>query len=285
MNRIMNYIQLMKPRPAVMASFTAVLGFWLGSQGPLDTVLLIHTFVGVLLVGCGAGALNQYFERDADARMKRTANRPLPGGRIPPPHALAFGLALSAGAVTYLVIFTNLLTASIAALTVASYVGIYTPLKRKSRISFWIGALAGALPPVMGWTAVRNSLDLEAGALFLILFVWQFPHFLAIAWRYREDYACGGFRFCAVHDASGRETSRQIVLYSAALLAVSLLPAIIGMSGPLYLAAALVSGLLFLAFSLYMTPARLDAFARRFVFASVVYLPVLAAFMMADRIQ
>jgi protoheme IX farnesyltransferase len=216
--------------------------------------------------------------------MKRTEGRPIPGGRIAPGRALAFGILLSAAAVAYFAFFLNAAAAAIGAAALLSYVFVYTPLKRRTRLSAWVGAVPGALPPLVGWAAARGGLDPEAWSLFALLFVWQFPHFLVIGWIYREDYARAGFPVLAHADPTGRQTARQIALFSAALFAAVWLPSAAGLTGPFYTAAAAALGAAFLGMALFLAPGRLVRYAKRFAFASVVLLPLLGAAMVADRL-
>jgi protoheme IX farnesyltransferase len=231
--------------------------------------------VGTLLSSAGAAALNMVLERDADAKMERTKDRPLPAGRLSPGEALAFGTLLSAGGVAYLAAAVNLLTAGLAAAALASYLGLYTPLKRRTSLCTLVGAIPGALPPVMGWAAARGTLDVGAAALFLILFFWQLPHFLALAWMYREDYARAGQPMLPVAEPDGASTGRQVVLQTLALVVASSLPAGLGLAGPGYLAAALALGAGFLGFGIAFSTLRSRERAWRLFMASVTYLPLL----------
>jgi protoheme IX farnesyltransferase len=235
-------------------------------------------------VAAGASVLNQVVERDTDALMRRTAERPLPAGRLDPDAALVLGVTLGVVGLFSLAIWVNLLTALVGAVALAGYVFVYTPLKRTSRLATLIGAVPGALPPVMGWTAARDSLEPGAWILFGILFLWQLPHFLAIAWLCREDYARAGFPMLPVVEPDGRSTGRQAILYAAALVPVSLLPAVIGLSGTAYFLGALVLGLTFLGFCVAFAQSFSTAAARRLLLASVLYLPAVLIVMLLDRI-
>lgn len=278
------FAELVKPRPTTLATVTAFLGFCMGAEGHWDWRLLLGTLAGCFAVGGGAAGLNQFFEAASDAKMKRTEIRPLPSGRLRPREALVFSATLAAAGLAVLLVWVNPLSAAVAALMLACYAFLYTPLKKKTVHSAWVGAVAGALPPVLGWTGAANSLGPEPAALFFLLFFWQFPHILAIGWIYRDDYAKGGVKVFAERDADGRGTVRWIGLFSAALLAVSFMPVAAGISGRLYSICAFALGAAFLGFALFLKPQRLDRHIRRFALASVIYLPALILFMFLDRI-
>jgi len=277
--------ELTKPRITMMVAITTAAGFLLAAQGgTLDFLRLAHTLIATAMLSAGACALNQVVERDSDLRMRRTASRPLPAGRLHPDAGLLWGVLLVVGGLVYLASSVNLLTALVGGFTVALYVFAYTPLKRLSSLATLVGAVPGALPPVMGWTAVRDRLEPGAWALFAILFLWQLPHFLSIAWLYREDYARGGFPMLPVDDPDGRRTALQTLLYGGALLPVSLLPAPLGLVGATYLAGALLLGLLFFAACAGFARERSEKAARRLLLTSVAYLPALLAVMLIDRL-
>ncbi|MDZ7267304.1 MAG: heme o synthase [candidate division KSB1 bacterium] len=278
-----DYLALTKPRVTLMVLITTLFGFYLGAREALALALLLHTLVGTALVAGGTSALNQYLERHCDARMLRTRHRPLPAGRLKPSQALGFGALISAAGIAYLALWVNGLTALLAAVTLVSYVFVYTPMKTRSPLSTVVGAIPGALPPMGGWTAVRNEISLEAWVLFAILFIWQLPHFLAIAWIYREDYARGGFRMLTVIDPAGYSAGRQILTNCLALLSVSLLPTLIGLTGRAYFFGALILGIGFLGAGLGVTLARDMAAARRLMHASLIYLPALLGMMAWDK--
>ncbi len=278
-----DYLSLTKPRVTFMVLLTMLFGFYLGARGEMDAMLLFFALAGTALVAGGTSAFNQYLERDLDAKMLRTRNRPLPAGRISPRRALAFSATISITGLLLLAWQVNALTALLAALTLVSYVFLYTPLKRKSHLSTLVGAIPGALPPMGGWTAARGEIGIEAWVLFAILFLWQLPHFLAIAWMYREDYARGGFPMLPVIDPEGRSTGRQIVSNCLALLPVSLLPSLLGISGATYFFGALILGLIFFACGAALHFQRNNLAARRLMRASLVYLPVLLALMALDK--
>lgn len=282
-SRIADFVELTKPRIAVLVLATTAIGFIAGSTGPIDIALLIHAIVGTALAAAGANALNQLMERDYDARMHRTANRPIPSGRIAPIEALCFGLITSAASIFYLALLATPLSAAVAAATLASYLLLYTPLKRRTPWCTAVGAVPGALPPVIGWAAARGSIGLGAVLLFAIVFIWQIPHFWAIAWIYREDYRAAGFPMLAVIDSDGRRTGRQVVWLCALLLAVSTLPWWLGVTGAWYLGGAILLGLLFLAGGLKFAMEISNATARRLMLISIAYLPLLLGLMILDR--
>jgi protoheme IX farnesyltransferase len=277
------YVELTKPRITFLISLTTAAGFCLGSAGPLDYALLLNTLVGVSLLSSGIAALNQYMERDLDRLMRRTASRPLPSGRLDAPKALAFGLLLTAGAEVFLVVAVNPLTALVGLFTAAGYLLCYTPLKTKTTLSTFVGAFPGAAPPLFGWAAATGRLDLEAWVLFAILFLWQFPHFLAIAWMYREDYARAGVRMLPVVEPEGRMTGQQVVLWSLLLVPVSLFPVALGLSGKIYFFGALALGLAYLASSVAAAFSASRQNARLLLLTSVLYLPFLFGLMVVNR--
>ncbi len=281
--RFSDYLELTKPRVTLMVLITMLFGFYLGSRGEMDWILLAHALIGTALVAGGTSALNQYFERDIDAKMLRTKNRPLPAGRLQPNEALAFSVTISIAGLAHLLIMVNWLTAFLAAATLISYVFIYTPLKQKNSLSTIVGAIPGALPPLGGWTAARNDLSIEGWILFAILFIWQLPHFLAIAWIYREDYRRGGLPMLTVVDPEGDSAGRQIISNCLALLPVSLLPTIVGMAGKFYFVGALALSLFFLGCGIAVMRHRSNATFKRLLHASLLYLPMLLALMALDK--
>lgn len=274
--------ELTRFRLNMLALATTAVGFLLGTEGAVRLGLLVHTLLGTGLVAAGSSVLNQVLERESDALMHRTARRPIPAGRIHPDRALLLGVVLCAGGVIYLLLAANALTALLAAITLVTYLFLYTPLKRVSSLATVIGAVPGAIPPMMGWAAIRGELSLPAWVLFGILFLWQLPHFLAIAWIYRNDYERGGLPMLPVVDPEGHVTSRQMILYCGALLPVSLLTTVVGLNGALYLLGAVILGLGFLAFCVAFAHNHTVLAARRLMLASVVYLPLLLAVMMLD---
>ncbi|MEO5928776.1 MAG: heme o synthase [Candidatus Kapaibacterium sp.] len=283
MTRFGDYVELTKPRLTLLSVLTTLAGFYVARQGPLDVMLLMHTLIGTFMVGGGCGALNMYVEREHDTLMRRTMTRPLPSGKLPPVEALAFGLLLTIGGTLYLWLMVNPLTAVLGAVTVVSYVLFYTPMKRLSTLNTVVGGIPGALPPVMGWAAARGSLSPEAAVLFAILFFWQMPHFLALAWMYRQDYARAGYKMLTVVDPEGGSTSRQILLYTAALLPVSLLPKIFLLSGSIYFFGALALGVIFLGFGLMLAISRKNKHARYLFYYSLFYLTALLLLMAFDH--
>ena len=250
----------------------------------MDLLLLANTLLGTALVAGGTNAWNQIRERDVDGRMARTRRRPLPSGRLTPLSAMWFASAITAAGVGYLAATVNLITALLAALTFATYVLLYTPLKRTSTLNTLVGAVPGALPIVGGWTAAGGSIGPAVAALFWILFLWQLPHFLALAWLYRDDYRAGGLRMLSVDDDSGSDTGRMAMLYAVALLPISLMPTLLRLTGGMYFFGALVLGVLYVAAGstllLRATPAR----AWRLFFVSILYLPALLTLMVLDKI-
>ena len=243
---VADYLELSKSRIVLMVLITTAAGFLFASPA-VDPLLMLHTLIGTALVAAGTNALNQYVERDLDAKMHRTRLRPLPAGRITPRAALLFSCAIAVIGTIYLALAVNWLTAALGAFTLTSYIFVYTPLKRTSTICTLIGAIPGAIPPLMGWTAATNELGLGGWIAFGILFLWQLPHFMAISWMYREDYARGGFAMLSVRDGDGAAVARQAIEYTVALLAVSILPSIFGMTGIVYLIGAVVAGVALLA--------------------------------------
>jgi heme o synthase len=281
--RAADYLELTKPRVAVLVLFTVGIGYALGAGASFDLFRLVHVLAGTALVAGGASALNQLLERHSDALMNRTGNRPLPAGRLLPLEVLLFGVFLGVVGVGYLLVaLPQPAAALVAAVTFLCYVLVYTPLKRVTTLNTLIGAVPGALPPVIGWTAARGSLGWEAVALFLILFLWQVPHFLAIAWIYRDDYARAGLRMLPVLDRHGGLTGRSMVAYCLALIPASLLPVLFGGAGLLYLTGALVLGLSFLAATVGFLRLHSLQQARWVMRASLVYLPVLLALLLLD---
>lgn len=281
--RMADYLELTKPRVGLLVLFTVAVGSCLAARGVPNVAGLLNTLFGTALVVGGACALNQFLERHSDVLMHRTENRPLPAGRLQAGEVLAFGLLLGVSGVVYLALSLRQPTAAlVAALAFVSYVFIYTPLKRVTTLNTLVGAVPGALPPVIGWTAVTGSVGSEVAVLFLILFLWQVPHFLAIAWIYREDYARAGLQMLPVVDRTGGMTGRQMVSYCLALLAMSLMPVFLGVAGPIYLAGATFLGLGFLVYTIGFIRARSVCQARRVLRASLIYLPVLLALLLVD---
>ncbi len=286
--RFADYLELTKPRIAVMALVTVTLGFTLGGHGISNAALLLHSLLGIGLVAAASSALNQWQERDTDALMHRTADRPLPSGRLLSGEVLLFGLATGIAGVAWLVLWVNLLTAGLSLLTLLLYTAVYTPLKRYTSFCTAIGAIPGALPPVLGWTAATGRLDLGALALFSILFLWQFPHFLAIAWLYRDDYRRGGLKMlpaAAEKHPAARITGILAVTYATALIPVSLLPRVWELAGPRYAAAALALGLGYFVVSLLFARRETPQSARRVLYYSLIYLPLLLTLLTWEHLR
>jgi protoheme IX farnesyltransferase len=278
-----DYLELTKPGIVWLILMSTVVAFYLASDGPLAYWLLLHTVIGTGLLAAGSGALNQWFEREADGKMRRTENRPLPAGRLAVFPALWFGVGISVAGMIYLFVAVNPLSALIGVLTLASYLFLYTPLKSRTWLSTFVGAFPGAAPPLIGWAAVRNELSWEAWVLFAILFLWQFPHFYAIAWMYREDYARAGILMLPVVEPDGASTGRQIVAYGAVLVPISLAPTWLGVAGWIYFFGALAIGLIYLAFGILSARRKTGTQARRLLQASVLYLPLIYCFLVLNK--
>ncbi|MGA3090614.1 MAG: heme o synthase [Terriglobales bacterium] len=287
-----DYAELTKARITTLIVLTAWCGYFFGAHrmgaSPWSLGLLRALF-GIALVSSGTAALNEVMESGVDARMRRTAMRPLPSGRMSKAHAAIAGLALTLGGSIYLAMYANLLTGMLVFLTAVVYLGVYTPLKQISPLCTFVGAFPGAMPVVLGWTAVRGRLEVETLILFSIMFVWQFPHFLSIAWLYREDYAHGDIRMLPVVDSDGKSTVWRILAYSAALIPVSMMPVALGMAGRFYLVGAVLMGAALFRVSMGMAHPQLPATAaaskpsaRRLLRATIIYLPALFALMMAN---
>lgn len=278
------YVELTKPRITWLILMSAGVGYFFGLQeGPLDWWRLIHALLGTALVASGTAALNQWWESEADSCMVRTRHRPIPSGRVTRRAALIFGIAISVLGLAELAAFVNALSSLLAFLAWASYLLCYTPLKKLSPHATSVGAIPGAVPPLIGYAAASGRLDAAAFALYILLFIWQFPHFYAIAWMYREDYARAGIRMLPVIESDGRLTARLILFYSALLIPVSLAPAFLSMSGGLYAAGALLMGVYFLHAGLRVRRDRSILRARGVLLASIVYLPALYGLMLLDR--
>ena len=282
---VSTFADLVKARLTFLVLLTTLVGFYVGTTGPFDLPLMAATLLGTALLACGAAALNQLWEREYDAKMARTETRPLPSGKLQPQTVLMFGAGCSIAGMLVLSVWVNLLTSFLGALTLVSYLFVYTPLKLKTWLNTAVGAIPGALPPLMGWTAARNGVDPGGWALFAILFFWQIPHFFAIAWMYREEYARAGFVMLPSLDPTGFRTARQAVSHTFGLMFMSLLPALFGMAGIVYFVGATLLGMVFLfcafRFSTELTVAR----ARRLFLASIVYLPLLLILMVLDKVK
>jgi len=281
--KVAAYVELTKPRIALLLVLTSAAGFYLGSKGPIDTFLFANTLIAITLLAFGVATLNQYWERDIDHLMERTAARPLPTRRVSATEALVFGLLQCAVAEIYLLLAVNPLTAILGLVVIVGYVLVYTPLKTRTSASTAIGALPGALPPLMGWTAAANDITLGAWALFAMQFLWQFPHFFAIAWMYKEQYAEAGILMLPVVEPEGKLTARQIVMFALMLLPVSLAPFLFGLGGTIFLAGASVLGIWFLWASIQTARTMTKVRAKRLLLVSVIYLPLLFILMVADK--
>ncbi|HEX5412110.1 MAG TPA: heme o synthase [Terriglobia bacterium] len=283
--RLLDYWTLTKPEVNFLVVISTLAGYYVALRGQLDFLVLMNTLLGTLMVASGTGTLNQYIERKSDSFMRRTARRPLPAGRLNAVEALIFGLALAIGGGLLLWFEVNPLSSILALLTLTTYLLIYTPLKKRTALCTLIGAFPGAMPPLIGWAAARGSLDADSLVLYAILFLWQFPHFLAIAWMYREDYSRASLRMLPPQDLDGRLTSRQIIAFLVALVVVSMVPALIGQMGKIYLFGAAILGAYFLHHGVRLARTRSNALARRLVLASVLYLPLVFGLMMLDKVR
>ncbi len=286
---IKDYIALTKPRITWLILMSTGVGYFFGAQKGFQgwtgwhLLTLLHTIIGTGLIASGTAALNQWYEREADSKMRRTQARPLPSGRLAPGPALVFAIAISVAGFAELWLGANLLAALLGLITLLTYLFVYTPLKQRSPHSTTIGAIPGAMPPLIGFAAATGTLTWEAWVLFAILFLWQFPHFYAIAWMYKDDYARAGIRMLPVVEPDGRSTARRILLYSIALIPISLMPKFFAMAGNVYLYGALALGVAFVYYGLRIRWDRTRQQARRVLLASVIYLPVLFSLMLFDR--
>jgi protoheme IX farnesyltransferase len=281
--KIAAYIELTKPRIAIILVLTSAAGFYLGSTGPIEMVRFGNSVIAILLLAFGVATLNQYWERYIDRLMERTAARPLPTARLTATEALVFGIAQCVIAEIYLLLAVNTLTALLGLVVIVGYVLVYTPLKTRTSASTAIGAIPGALPPLMGWTAAANEITMGAWALFATQFLWQFPHFLAIAWAYKDQYAKAGIKMLPALEPDGRITSRQIVLFSIMLLPVSLAPFFFHQEGIIFLVGAVILGLWMLYASINAARSKTQEKARSLIWVSIIYLPLLFLLMVADK--
>ena len=279
-----DYVALTKPRLNFLVVATSAAGYYLGGSASADLLQMAQIVTGTALVAGGAAVLNQVYERDTDALMRRTRMRPLPDGRVTPADAKIFGAALSLAGLGLLATRANWLSAGLALATLAVYLVVYTPMKRRTSLSTQIGAVPGALPALIGWTAAHGSIDLGGATLFSIVFLWQMPHFMAIAWLYRDDYRKAGFPMLPVVEPDGRRAGRQAVIYAAALLPVSLAPTLLGISGAAYFVAALVLGIALFVLAVRFAQRRSEASARALFFGSITYLPLLWIVMIGNRL-
>lgn len=282
-DRTRDFLALTKPRLNLLVLLTTMAGLYLASPEGVAPALVVHTLIGTALVAGGAAALNQVWERETDRQMRRTQRRPLPGGRLGVTEGTWFGVALSGAGLAELALGATLAAAAVAAGTLFSYILVYTPLKTRTSLATLIGAVPGALPPVIGWAAATGTVSLPALVLFGIVFFWQMPHFLAIAWMYRDDYAAAGIPLLPVVEPDGRRTGRQALLYTVALWPVSVLPTLVGLGGASYSAVALCLGGLFVWMSLVFARERSSASARHLFVFSIAYLPLLLGVLVADR--
>jgi len=280
---IKDYIALTKPRITWLILMSTGVGYFFGAKNGWHWVTLVHTIIGTGLIASGTAALNQWYEREADAKMRRTQARPLPAGRLDAWKALVFAILISAAGFGELWFGGNPLSAMLGLFTLLCYLFVYTPLKQRSPHSTTIGSIPGAMPPLIGFAAASGTLTWDAWALFAILFLWQFPHFYAIAWMYKEDYARAGIQMLPVVEPDGKSTARRILLYSIALIPISLMPKFFAMAGDVYLYGAIAMGLAFAYYGLRIRWDRTRQQARRVLLASVVYLPVLFSLMLIDR--
>lgn len=282
--RVADFVSLTKPRLNLLVVVTATVGYYVGARRGISLLALAETVVGTALVAGGAAGLNQVAERDTDSLMWRTRNRPLASERLTPHDAIVFSIAIATAGLLLLAVGTTVLAATIALATLISYNLVYTPLKRRSQLATLVGAVPGALPPMIGWAAAGNSLTREAWALFAIVFVWQIPHFMAIAWMYRDDFRRAGFPLLSVIEPEGRRTARQAVLFSAVLVPISITPFLAGLAGHWYAAGAALGSVVILGLSLAFAASRTTEQARRLFFATITYLPLLWILLIADGV-
>ena len=278
------YLALTKPDVSLLVLMTTGAGFYMGARGPVDWLRLAHTVFGTMLIAAGTAALNHYIERESDRYMRRTASRPLPSGQLQPRDALLFGVALAIAGAADLWISSGLLASALGVITCLSYLLAYTPLKKRTVWATFVGAFPGAVPPMIGWAAASGSLDRGAWLLFGILFLWQFPHFHAIAWMYREDYSRAGILMLPVVDQDGSRTFRQIILTAIALIGISLLPSLLGLTGVLYFFGALVVSTGLLQVCLWAASSKSNARAKWLMHATVLHIPLLLGLMMYDKV-
>src|SRR5277367_42773 len=278
------YVALTKPDVSFLVLITTAAGYYMGVRGPVNWLHMIHVIFGTMLIAAGTAALNHYIERESDRYMRRTATRPLPTGLLSPREALVFGLVLSLAGTIDLYFVAGWLACGLGVFTCLSYLLAYTPLKKKTVWATFVGAFPGAIPPMIGWVAATGTLDRGAWLLFAILFLWQFPHFHAISWMYREDYARAGILMLPVVDREGTRTFRQIILFAGALVAVSLLPALVGLAGVLYFFGALVTSTALVQVCLWAASNRTNARAKWLMHATVLHIPVLLGLMVVDKI-
>jgi protoheme IX farnesyltransferase len=284
LNRTSAYVALTKPDVSFLVLMTTGVGFYMGVRGPVDWLKLVHTVFGTMLIAAGTAALNHYVERESDRRMRRTASRPLPSGLLQPAEALWFGVALAIGGAADLWLVGGWMTSLLGVVTCLSYLLAYTPLKKRTVWATFVGAFPGAVPPMIGWAAASGRLDKGAWLLFLILFFWQFPHFHAISWMYREDYARAGIQMLPVVDRDGTRTFRQIIITAGMLVGVSVLPAVFGLAGMLYFFGALVLSTALVQVCLWAAAEKTNVRAKWLMHATIMHIPVLLGLMVYDKI-
>jgi protoheme IX farnesyltransferase len=278
------YVALTKPDVSFLVLMTTAAGFYMGARGPIAWLHMVHVVFGTMMIAAGTAALNHYVERESDRYMRRTATRPLPTGQLTPREALIFGVALSVAGAVDLFVAAGWLACGLGVVTCLSYLFAYTPLKKRTVWATFVGAFPGAIPPMIGWAAASGRLDAGAWLMFAILFFWQFPHFHAIAWMYREDYARAGIQMLPVVDKDGTRTFRQIVGYAALLVAVSLLPAVMGLAGVLYFFGALVTCTALVQVALWAASSKTNLRAKWLMHATVIHIPILLGLMMWDKL-
>jgi len=278
------YVALTKPDVSFLVLMTTAAGYYMGVRGPVNWLHMVHVVFATMLIAAGTASLNHYIERDSDRYMRRTASRPLPSGILQPREALAFGVILSIAGAADLFLTAGLLASALGAATCLSYLLAYTPLKKRTVWATFVGAFPGAIPPMIGWVAATGSLDRGAWLLFAILFLWQFPHFHAISWMYREDYARAGILMLPVVDREGTRTFRQIILFAGALVAVSLLPALVGLAGVLYFFGALVISTALVQVCLWAASTKTNVRAKWLMHATVLHIPLLLGLMIYDKL-
>jgi heme o synthase len=283
-SRASAYVALTKPDVSFLVLITTAAGYYMGARGPVNWLHMLQTVFATMLIAAGTAALNHYIERESDRYMRRTASRPLPSGVLQPAQALAFGVVLSLAGATALYVFAGWLAAALGVVTCVGYLFAYTPLKKRTVWATFIGAFPGAIPPMIGWVAATGSLDRGAWLLFGILFLWQFPHFHAIAWMYREDYARAGIQMLPVVDPEGKRTFRQIIWTAVGLIGVSLLPSVVGLTGMMYFFGSLVVSLGLLQVCVWAASQRTNVRAKWLMHATVMHIPLLLGFMVYDKI-
>lgn len=278
------YVALTKPDVSFLVLITTAAGYYMGARGPVNWLHMLQTVFATMLIAAGTAALNHYIERESDRYMRRTASRPLPSGVLQPGQALAFGIALSVAGAIALYVVAGWLASALGVITCVGYLFAYTPLKKRTVWATFVGAFPGAIPPMIGWVAATGSLDRGAWLLFGILFLWQFPHFHAIAWMYREDYARAGIRMLPVVDPEGKRTFRQIIWTAVGLIGVSLLPSVLGLTGMMYFFGSLVVSLGLLQVCVWAASQRTNVRAKWLMHATVMHIPLLLGFMVYDKI-